>query len=115
MPTALLLLLPRVLNRSQKLDASQQLALRIAELQRLHVAVQDWIRFPPEAGLPQSLGSLQSSVTPDRWLSRSCPPAELTAAADWIQLSASIGFLVIGLRLLWPKLNTESGVLREQD
>ena len=35
--------------------------------------------------------------------------------ADWIQLSASIGFLVIGLRLLWPKLNTESGVLPEQD
>jgi putative Ca2+/H+ antiporter (TMEM165/GDT1 family) len=35
--------------------------------------------------------------------------------ADWIQLSASIGFLVIGLRLLWPKFNTESSVLPEQD
>ena len=35
--------------------------------------------------------------------------------ADWIQLSASIGFLVIGRRLLGPKLNAASGVLPEQD
>ncbi|QNJ05884.1 uncharacterized membrane protein (UPF0016) [Synechococcus sp. MEDNS5] len=35
--------------------------------------------------------------------------------ADWLQLLASVGFLVIGLRLLWPKLKTESSIIPERD
>ncbi|MBL6801241.1 uncharacterized membrane protein (UPF0016) [Synechococcus sp. PROS-7-1] len=35
--------------------------------------------------------------------------------ADWLQLLASVGFLVIGLKLLWPMLKTESNVIPEQD
>lgn len=34
--------------------------------------------------------------------------------ADWLQLMASIGFLTIGLKLLWPLLNrTESAAVTE--
>ena len=35
--------------------------------------------------------------------------------ADWLQLLASIGFLVIGLRLLWPMLKTDGSIIPEQD
>ena len=35
--------------------------------------------------------------------------------ADWLQLLASIGFLVIGLRLLWPMLKMGGGIIPEQD
>lgn len=35
--------------------------------------------------------------------------------ADWLQLLASIGFLVIGLRLLWPMLKMDGGIIPEQD
>lgn len=35
--------------------------------------------------------------------------------ADWLQLLASVGFLVIGLRLLWPMLKTESSIIPERD
>lgn len=35
--------------------------------------------------------------------------------ADWLQLLASVGFLVIGFRLLWPMLKTQSSILPEQD
>lgn len=35
--------------------------------------------------------------------------------ADWLQLLASIGFLVIGLRLLWPMLKTDGGIIPEED
>ena len=35
--------------------------------------------------------------------------------ADVLQLSASVGFLIIGLRLLWPMLKTESSPVPEQD
>ena len=35
--------------------------------------------------------------------------------ADWLQLLASIGFLVIGLRLLSPMLKTDGSIIPEQD
>lgn len=35
--------------------------------------------------------------------------------ADLLQLLASVGFLIIGLRLLWPMLKTESSPAPEQD
>ena len=35
--------------------------------------------------------------------------------ADWLQLLASIGFLVIGLRLLLPMLKTDGSIIPEQD
>ena len=35
--------------------------------------------------------------------------------ADLLQLSASVGFLIIGLRLLWPMLKAESSPIPEQD
>ena len=35
--------------------------------------------------------------------------------ADWLQLLASVGFLVIGLRLLLPMLKTESSIIPERD
>ena len=35
--------------------------------------------------------------------------------ADWLQLLASVGFLVIGLKLLWPMLKTESSIIPERD
>ena len=65
----------------------------------MHVAVQDWIRFPPEAGLPQSLGSLQSSVTPARWLDRLCRQEELKVADVWIKLFHQQPLLTLRQRL----------------
>ena len=35
--------------------------------------------------------------------------------ADFLQLSASVGFLIIGFRLLWPMLKTGSSPVPEQD
>lgn len=35
--------------------------------------------------------------------------------ADLLQLLASVGFLIIGLRLLWPMLKAESSPIPEQD
>ena len=35
--------------------------------------------------------------------------------ADLLQLLASVGFLIIGLRLLWPMLKAESNTVPEQD
>ena len=35
--------------------------------------------------------------------------------ADLLQLLASVGFLIIGLRLLWPMLKAESNPVPEQD
>ena len=35
--------------------------------------------------------------------------------ADLLQLLASVGFLIIGLRLLWPMLKAQSSPIPEQD
>ena len=35
--------------------------------------------------------------------------------ADWLQLMASLGFLVIGLKLLWPILNSAESVPASDD